>query len=113
MTDRNPTQDHDHQCGQCQSALHAANVKIANLEAGLQTSRTIGVAIGILVERHKVTVAEAFDTLVSVSQGVHIKLRDVAAYLVDTGELLDDGTEILSRGHFAATNHAVPLQSCP
>ena len=113
MTDRNPAQDHDHQCGQCQSALHAANVKIANLEAGLQTSRTIGVAIGILVERHKVTVAEAFDTLVSVSQGVHIKLRDVAAYLVDTGELMDDGTAILSRGHIAATNHAVPLQSCP
>lgn len=53
----------------------------------MQSSREIGVAIGILVEHHKITAEQAFDLLRVASQRGHRKLRDVASDLVHTGEL--------------------------
>lgn len=48
----------------------------------------IGQAKGILMERHRVTPAQAFDLLAVASQRLNRKLVVVAAHLVDTGELL-------------------------
>jgi hypothetical protein len=58
----------------------------ANLRVGLQTREEIGRAVGILMERHRVTAADAFDMLVVASQHAHRKLRDVAAWMNETGE---------------------------
>jgi hypothetical protein len=64
-----------------------AETKIANLERALTTARTIGMALGILMERLKLSSDESFAVLVEVSQQTHRKLRDVAAELAFTGEL--------------------------
>ena len=55
------------------------------LRAAIDTRGTIGQAIGILVERHKMPPERAFDLLVRASQRSHVKLRDLAGYVVDTG----------------------------
>jgi hypothetical protein len=57
------------------------------LEVALASSRDIGAAQGILMERYKVTREEAFGLLATVSQRTNRKLRDVAVQLVDTGEV--------------------------
>ncbi|HEY2297180.1 MAG TPA: ANTAR domain-containing protein [Jatrophihabitans sp.] len=67
--------------------LAAAEAKIANLEVALRSSRVIGTAVGILVERHKISPDTAFDFLVKASQCENRKLRDVAEDLVYSGEL--------------------------
>ncbi|MEW1955446.1 GAF and ANTAR domain-containing protein [Terrabacter sp. NPDC080008] len=68
-------------------AIDAARVEDAaeNLEVALLRSRTIGAAMGILIERHKLTVDEAFDRLRVASQNANRKLADIAAELVETG----------------------------
>ena len=58
----------------------------ANLRAGLLTREEIGRAVGILMERHRVTAKAAFDMLVLASQHSHRKLRDLAAWMNETGE---------------------------
>ena len=65
--------------------LAAARDKIANLETALLSSRLIGMAIGVVVERCRLGADDAFRFLVSVSQHEHRKLRDIAADLVYTG----------------------------
>lgn len=64
----------------------AQSVLEANLRVGLQTREEIGRAVGILMERHRVTAADAFGMLVVASQHAHRKLRDVAAWMNETGE---------------------------
>lgn len=59
----------------------------ANLGQALESRDVIGQGVGILMERHKVTPGAAFEMLASVSQHHNVKLRFVAAHLVDTGEL--------------------------
>ena len=58
----------------------------ANLRVGLQTREEIGRAVGILMERHRITAVGAFDMLVVASQHSHRKLRDVATWMNETGE---------------------------
>lgn len=65
----------------------SAQAKIANLEIALQSSRVIGMAVGIVMECCKLTPDEAFDLLVSVSQHEHRKLREIADDLVLTGAI--------------------------
>jgi hypothetical protein len=87
-------------CPDCGSELPGADVdsqlaeaqrKIENLQIALQSSRHIAAAVGILMERMKVTTEEAFDMLVFVSQHEHRKLRDIAEQLLFTGALPDSG----------------------
>ncbi len=54
----------------------------SQLEEGLKSSRVIGLAMGILVEREHCTENEAFDMLRAISQNTNIKLRDVAEQLL-------------------------------
>ena len=74
-------------------ASHAALAMIsarreARLLTAIDTRDLIGQAKGILIERYKITGVEAFGLLVASSQTMNRKLRDIAAHLVTTGELL-------------------------
>jgi hypothetical protein len=66
--------------------LHAAN-----LHAALASRETIGEALGILMERERVTADQAFDILRRASQFLNIKLREVAENLIETGQNPDTG----------------------
>jgi PAS domain S-box-containing protein len=57
-----------------------------NLRRAVDSRQVIGTAVGILVERHRSTEAQAFERLVRVSQQRNIKLSALAARLLETGE---------------------------
>lgn len=58
-----------------------------NLERALESSREIGIAVGILMARGRRTREDAFTALREASQHLNLKLRDVATAVADTGEL--------------------------
>jgi GAF domain-containing protein len=69
-------------------AVHAATAlgsvtQVETLNAGMQTRKIIGQALGLLMERYHLDEDRAFGFLVRVSQNENIKLRDVAQGLVD------------------------------
>lgn len=76
-------------------AAHAAlavtdarnRARCANLDEALQSSREIGIAIGVLMARRLITRDAAFALLRDSSRRSHRKLRDVAAEVADTGRL--------------------------
>jgi GAF domain-containing protein len=69
------------------AAIALAHAELeANLRLGMETREEIGRAVGILMERHRITSAAAFDMLVLASQQSHRKLRDIAAWMNETGE---------------------------
>ena len=68
-------------------ALTEAEDQAANLEAALESSRAIGMALGVLMSARKVTEEQAFTMLRVASQNLHRKLRVVAAEVVETGTL--------------------------
>ncbi|MGH3321450.1 MAG: ANTAR domain-containing protein [Streptosporangiaceae bacterium] len=79
--------DRSHQVGMI-FASHAAVGLVAalteaNLRQAIRTRQTIGEAIGILMERHKYPAEGAFDRLRRASQEGNIKLRDLAARVVE------------------------------
>ncbi len=57
----------------------------------LGTRELIGQAQGILMERERITAEQAFDVLRRASQHLNIKLREVAARMVQTGERPETG----------------------
>jgi GAF domain-containing protein len=57
-----------------------------NLHRALVTRELIGRAEGILMERERITSAQAFDILRRASQHLNVKLKEVAEDLVETGE---------------------------
>jgi len=61
--------------------------RVDNLERALATSRDIGVAMGVLMNQHKITRDQAFDLLRIVSQNSNRKLHQVAVVVADTGAL--------------------------
>jgi transcriptional regulator with GAF, ATPase, and Fis domain len=65
----------------------SATRKIANLHTALASRDVIGQAKGILMERHKVDAAQAFDLLIRASQTTQRKLNVIAEHLATTGEL--------------------------
>lgn len=69
------------------AVAYAAARKEADLDRALETSRLIGQAQGILIERHKLTGEQAFALLVAVSQRRNVKLRELAEELVRSGSL--------------------------
>jgi transcriptional regulator with GAF, ATPase, and Fis domain len=62
-----------------------------NLHAALASRETIGEAIGILMERERITSAAAFHILRRASQHLNVKLRQVAEDLIETGVEPDTG----------------------
>ena len=71
----------------CRSDLDTANAKIVNLETALETSRTIGCAVGVLMALRKVSYERAFDLLREESQKTKRKIRDLAEEVVESGAL--------------------------
>lgn len=68
------------------SVALARDGEIASLRLGMSTRQLIGAAVGILVERHKITPEAAFGQLVRRSQHINVKLREIARIVVATGQ---------------------------
>jgi AmiR/NasT family two-component response regulator len=81
-----------------QEQLARQEHEIANLHIALRTSRTIGIAIGILMSSAKITRDDAFRRLSQTSQLLGRKLVLVADYVVDTGGLPDVGVSRRAEG---------------
>lgn len=56
---------------------------IGHLNEALQSREMIGQAIGILMEQQRIDDREAFETLKKASQHSNMKLRDIAAQVVE------------------------------
>lgn len=61
--------------------------KLENLHGALASRQVIGRAEGILMQRELITAEQAFDLLRRASQNLNTKLRQVAQYVVDTGDV--------------------------
>jgi signal transduction histidine kinase/DNA-binding response OmpR family regulator len=70
-----------------EDAVDQAQAQSERLRAGLDSSRTIGTAIGILMTTHQLSAAAAFQLLVAASQHTNRKLRDIAHDVTAAGEL--------------------------
>lgn len=70
-------------------AAHLAHDRAENLTRALTSNRDIGVAIGILMSRHRITRDEALGMLRVVSQDANRRLSDIAADVADIGDLPD------------------------
>ncbi|HEU5270290.1 MAG TPA: GAF and ANTAR domain-containing protein [Jatrophihabitans sp.] len=79
----------------CVFATHAAiavdgaqaSEQVANLTVAQESNREIGMAMGVLMSRHRLTQSQAFDLLRMASQHSHRKLREIASDVVQTGML--------------------------
>ncbi len=56
------------------------------LGQAIESHRLIGQAVGILIERHRTTPAEAFEMLRQASLHRNIKLREIATRVIESGE---------------------------
>ena len=80
------------------TSVKAALARAADIEAletteeqllvALKGDRNVGIATGILMERHRLTAAEAFETLRGGARARQRKLGEVAAEIVAAGETL-------------------------
>ena len=61
--------------------------KITNLSVALEHARDIGAAVGIIMERQRITQNKAFDRLRTASQRRNVKLYELALTTVNTGDL--------------------------
>ena len=66
--------------------LEDARREIEHLRRALVTRTVIGQAIGILMERRRITAEEAFEELKNASQRANVKLAQIAEDLTETGE---------------------------
>jgi AmiR/NasT family two-component response regulator len=66
--------------------LALAYAHAEHLEHALASSRQIGMAMGILMERHRFTEEQAFDRLRDLSQRRNVKLRELAEQIIYTGD---------------------------
>ena len=71
----------------------AGSQEIAQLNEALATRDLIGLAKGILVERHKISPEAAFGMLVATSHSSKMKLAEVAAWLVRAATATDTKTD--------------------
>lgn len=67
------------------STTQEAADREANLQHAVESHRLIGQATGILVERHRLLPREAFERLRKASQQRNLKIRDLAARMIETG----------------------------
>jgi signal transduction histidine kinase/DNA-binding response OmpR family regulator len=68
-------------------AIGEAETTVGQLRRALQTNRTIGTAVGIVMTRYDLDLERAFQVLVRTSQQNNRKLADIAEELVRIGEL--------------------------
>jgi hypothetical protein len=81
---------------QAASAAAAAD-RASNLEIALESSREIGMAMGIVMDRHKLSADQAFNLLSRISQHGRRKVREVARDIAETGAFeLPPNVELIS-----------------
>lgn len=68
------------------SIVLAYSDKLRNLRRAIDSRELIGQACGILMERHRMTAEQAFADLVAASQRHHVKVREIAQRMVDSGQ---------------------------
>jgi GAF domain-containing protein len=68
-------------------ALAVETARLENLHGALASRQVIGRAEGILMQRELITADQAFDLLRRASQHLNTKLREVAQFVVDTGDV--------------------------
>ncbi|SDD51149.1 Two-component response regulator, AmiR/NasT family, consists of REC and RNA-binding antiterminator (ANTAR) domains [Geodermatophilus telluris] len=69
------------------AVLYARTAQLAeHLQVALDSRAVIDQAKGVLMERYRLTAAQAFDALTRVSNQSNTKVRDVAAHVVETGQ---------------------------
>lgn len=76
--------------GDLEGATQALAVEIKRLDdlhGALASRQVIGRAEGILMQRELITSDQAFDLLRQASQNLNTKLREVAQFVVDTGDV--------------------------
>jgi AmiR/NasT family two-component response regulator len=73
--------------------LARAHDKISNLETALESSRRIGMAMGILMAQFRIRQEQAFDMLRDASQTQNRKLRDLAEDVILIGTLEPGGPD--------------------
>jgi hypothetical protein len=62
-------------------------VQVDSLRSALDSNRTIGAAVGVLMARHGITYADGLDRLKTASQNANRRLHDVANAVLCTGQL--------------------------
>lgn len=67
-------------------ARRDADARERQLQQAIESHRSIGHAVGVLIERHKVTAVQGFEMLRQASLHRNIKLRELARRVVETGE---------------------------
>jgi signal transduction histidine kinase/DNA-binding response OmpR family regulator len=70
-------------------AIDAAETTVGQLRQALQSNRTTGTAVGIVMTRYELNAELAFQVLKRTSQQSNRKLHDIAAEVVRTGALPD------------------------
>ena len=68
-------------------AVGEAETTVGQLRKALQTNRTIGTAVGIVMTRYELDLERGFQVLVRTSQQSNRKLHDIATEVVRTGSL--------------------------
>jgi AmiR/NasT family two-component response regulator len=68
-------------------AIDQVRTTVGQLRQALQSNRTIGTAVGILMTRYDLEPKRAFQVLVRTSQQNNRKMNDIAEELLRTGEL--------------------------
>jgi hypothetical protein len=68
------------------TSLELARAEIATLNEALRTRTTIGEAVGLLMHEKTLTADAAFAHLVEVSSHTNIKIREIAARMVDEAD---------------------------
>ena len=67
-------------------AQRARAQKEHQLEQAIESHRLIGHAVGVLIERHRITATQSFEMLRQASLNRNIKLRELAARVVESGQ---------------------------
>jgi len=70
---------------QLRARAEAAEEQAAHLQVGLTSSREIGMAMGIAMDRYKLSPDQAFTLLCRISQQCGRRVREVAAQVAETG----------------------------
>lgn len=69
----------------CAATLLCAADEMTALRGALRNRELVGQAVGLLVERRRLTPRQAFDLLSRASQASNRKVRDLAADMIETG----------------------------
>ncbi len=70
-----------------EGAVTVAESRADQVRGALESNRSIGTAVGIVMATYQLTAKQGFQLLVSASQNTNSKLRDIAARVIDSGAL--------------------------